>query len=130
MAMRKKFSILTQEGFTLIELLSVMVIMSVFGSVAVQKFDALTATAGERGIQFTVRELNIRESLTWTNAKLSDSGWVNDAEIFAAVDKNIGSDYTWNPGPAISGGTLHFRSDSLVLTRTPSSKTSAGRWSS
>jgi prepilin-type N-terminal cleavage/methylation domain-containing protein len=128
--MRKTFSVLTQEGFTLIELLSVMVIMSVFGSVAVQKFDAFSASAGERTIQFTIRELNIRESLTWSNAKLSESGWINDAEIFAAVDKNIGSSYTWNPGPAISGGTLHFRSDEVALTRTPSSKTSAGRWSS
>jgi type II secretory pathway pseudopilin PulG len=128
--MRQKFSILTQEGFTLIELLSIMVIMGVFGSVAVQKFDAFTATAGEIAIQFTVRELNIRESLAWTNAKLSRNGWKNDAEIFAEVETNIGSGYTWNPGPAISGGTLHFRSDSLVLTRTPSSKISAGRWNS
>jgi prepilin-type N-terminal cleavage/methylation domain-containing protein len=128
MLMQKKLFKLDQEGFTLIELLSIMIILGVFSSVAVQRFDDFSATTGEATIQFAVRELNIRESLAWTNAKLSQNGWTNDAEVFAAVDTNMGSGFGWNPGPAISGGRLHFRSDSLALTRTPSSRISAARW--
>jgi len=126
--MKKKSFKLTQKGFTLIEILSVMVIMSVMSSVAVQKFDLLSTTTGDRALHFAVKELNIRESLTWTNLKLSDDGWTNDGAVFAGVKTEIGPGFRWSPNPTAVGGTLHYSSNSIVLTRIPSTKTSAGKW--
>jgi MSHA pilin protein MshA len=75
-----------QQGFTLIEMISVMIIMGVVASVAIQKFDVLSDTAAEQALSVGVRELNIRESLSWSNLKISSAGWTNDNETFAKVD--------------------------------------------
>ena len=76
---------LNQAGFTLIELISVMVIISVMASVGVKKMDLIGDTATYRAMQEAVKELNIRESLTWTNIKLSSAGWIDDAQLFDFV---------------------------------------------
>jgi prepilin-type N-terminal cleavage/methylation domain-containing protein len=117
-----------QKGFTLIELISVMIIMSVMASVAVKKLDLVTGTATDQVLQEAVKELNIRESLTWTNIKLSATGWTNDGDIFSAMDTNLGADFVWTAGPAVSGGTLHFRSTTIALNRTFSTTSSMGSW--
>ena len=62
-----------QRGFTLIEMISVMIIMGVVASVAIQKFDMLSDTAAEQALSVGVRELNIRESLSWSNLKISSA---------------------------------------------------------
>ena len=46
-----------QQGFTLIEMISVMIIMGVVASVAIQKFDTLSDTAAEQALTIGVREL-------------------------------------------------------------------------
>ncbi len=117
-----------QHGFTLIEMISVMIIMGVVASVAIQKFDMLSDTAAEQALSVGLRELNVRESLSWTNLKISSAGWVNDNETFAAVDNDLGTDYSWNPGPTVDGRTLHFRSKPKILDRDHSTLTSAGNW--
>ena len=117
-----------QNGFTLIELLSVMVIMSVMVSVGIKKFDFLSDNAGIVALQTGMRELNTRELLVWSKLKLSDAGYSNDAEVYNTVDKNIGPAYGWNPGPDISGGRLHYKSQSIILTRIASTSTSQGSW--
>ena len=66
-----RFSISDQKGFTLIELISAMIIISVIGSVAVKKLDLLSDTASQRILLEGVKELNARETLVWTNMKLS-----------------------------------------------------------
>lgn len=124
---RKSYSF-NQKGFTLIELISVMIILSVMASVSVKKLDLLSGTATNRAIQESVKELNIRESLTWTNIKLSNTGWTNDGDVFSAMDTNLGADFVWTAGPAASGGTLRFRSTTIALTRTPSTTSSVGNW--
>lgn len=126
--MKVRFSILNQEGFTLIELISIMIILGVLGSVAIRKYDNLTSTAGERALTAAVVELNVRESLIWANMKISNAGYTMDEDIFAALDKNLGSKLQWNPGPTIHGGTLHFESHSISLNRTPSISSAAGIW--
>ena len=73
----KRMSILSQKGFTLIEMIAAMVILSVMASVSVQKFEFLSVTATDRAINEGIRELNIRESLTWTKIKLSTIGYTN-----------------------------------------------------
>ena len=117
-----------QNGFTLIELLSVMVIMSVIVSVGIKKFDNLSDNAGITALQSGIRELRTRENVTWTQIKLSDTGYSNDVETYSAVDTNIGQGYSWNPGPNITGGRLHFQSQSIDLNRVRSTPTSPGSW--
>jgi len=126
--MSKKPDGLNQKGFTLIELISVMIIMGVAASVSIQKFDLLSDTASQRALYSGIKELNIRESLTWTNLKISSAGYTTDEDLFPLIDKNLGGGYIWNPGPTIGGGTLHFRTHSKTLTRVASTETSAGKW--
>ena len=126
--MVKRLYIQDQKGFTLIELISVMVIMSVVASVSVKRLDLLSDTATDRAFRDGVKELNVRESLTWTNIKLSDLGWTNDGDVFSAMDTNLGADFVWTAGPAASGGTLRFRTTTIPLTRTASTTSSVGKW--
>jgi prepilin-type N-terminal cleavage/methylation domain-containing protein len=126
--MKKKCILRNQKGFTLIELISVMIIMGVMSSVAVKKVDFITDTASTRALATTVKELNVRESLVWSNMKISNDGYTTDEDIFAALDTNLGAKLKWNPGPTIDGGTLHFESQSIVLNRTHSANSTAGKW--
>ena len=119
---------MNQAGFTLIELISAMVIIGVMASVGVKKMDLISDTATYRAMQEAVKELNIRESLTWTNIKLSPAGWADDAQLFAVMDTNLGSDYVWTAGPNALGGTLSFRTESIILNRTASTASSIGSW--
>ena len=130
--MSKNGDCLNQKGFTLIELISVMIIMGVVASVSIKKFDVLSGTAGEKALDLGVKELNIRESLTWSNFKISSDGYTDVEALWFLVepDLHLGGKYHWNPGPHISnGGTLHFNSNSIALNRQPSTTTSAGKWS-
>jgi len=126
--MKKRFSLRNQKGFTLIELISVMIIMGVMSSIAVKKVDFITDTASARALDTAVKELNVRESLVWSNIKISNDGYTTDEDVFAALDKDLGAKLKWNPGPAIGGGTLHLESQSIVLNRTPSTTSAAGKW--
>ena len=126
--MEKKFLIRNQKGFTLIELISIMIILGVLGSVAVRKYDNLTHTASERVLAAAVVELNVRESLIWTNMKISSDGYTNDEDVYSALDTNLGERIKWNPGPNIGGGTLHCESASCTLTRAPSSTAASAKW--
>lgn len=126
--MQKQLRTLNHHGFTLLELLSVMLIMGVLASVTIHRLDSISDTAGNRAIASAISELNVRETLTWTNFKLSSSGWAQDEDVFVQIDTNLGSDYHWNSGPTSSGGTLEFRFNSIHLVRSPSTDVSAGIW--
>jgi prepilin-type N-terminal cleavage/methylation domain-containing protein len=119
---------MNQKGFTLIEMISVMIIISVMASVGVKRLDLLSGTAIDQIMQEAVKELNIRESLTWTNIKLSSTNWTNDADVFSAMDTNLGAEFVWTAGPNASGGALNFKTGSIALTRTPSTTSSMGNW--
>ena len=130
--MRKKRDCLNQKGFTLIELISVMIIMGVVASVSIKKLDMVSNTASEKALNLGIKELNIRESLTWSNIKISSDGYTNDADLWSVLepDLDLGGKYSWNPGPDIAaGGTLHFDSNSISLNRQPSTASTAGKWS-
>ena len=126
--MGTKSDILNQRGFTLIELMAVLIIMAIMFSVAAKKFNLLSDTADYRVLEASISEISMRETLTWTNMKLSQGGWTNDSDVFSQVNTNLGANYSWNPGPTITGGTLHFKSQSIALTRSASTNTSAGKW--
>ena len=117
-----------QKGFTLLEMMSVLVIMGVMVSVAIKKFDLLSDNASITALKSGIRELNTRETLVWTNIKLSETGYTNDADVFSAVDKNIGDGYNWDPAPTDVSGTLHFKAQSFALVRTRSTRNSVGFW--
>jgi prepilin-type N-terminal cleavage/methylation domain-containing protein len=119
---------LNQKGFTLIELIAIMIIMGVLGSVAVTKYEGLSHTATEQVLATAVKELNIRESLTWTSIKISEYGYVSDEEVYAAIETDLGPKFKWNPGPGMGGGTLNCGTQSYALVRTPSSYGQAAKW--
>ena len=123
-----RVSELNQKGFTLIEMIAVMIILGLMGSITIKKFDLLTDSAAERALAASVGELNVRESLIWSNMKISADGYSTDEDVYAALDTNLGSKVYWNPGPHIGGGTLHCKSQSDVLTRTPSTPSHAAKW--
>lgn len=108
--------------------MAVMVIMGVMVSVAIKKFDLLSDNASIIAIEAGIRELKLRESVTWFKIKLSDTGYINDVDVYNAIDKNLGQGYIWNPGPDISGGRLHFKSQSVDLNRAPSTPNSPAFW--
>jgi len=111
----------------MVEVIAVMVIMSVMASVGVKKLDVLSHTASDRVLAQGVRELNTRETLTWTKIKLSDSGWIDDSNVFSELDTNL-DEFEWIAGPDENGGTLRFRLNSIQLTRIASSSLSVGSW--
>jgi prepilin-type N-terminal cleavage/methylation domain-containing protein len=118
LCMSKKLNGLNQNGFTLIELISVMIIMGVVASVSIQKFDIVSDTASERALYEGIKELNIRESLVWSN------------NLYLLLDTNLGASYVWAPNPPdrLAGGTLSFKSVSIALNRQESTTSSAGKW--
>jgi prepilin-type N-terminal cleavage/methylation domain-containing protein len=123
-----RYTISDQKGFTLIELISMIIILGVLATVITKKFDILSGTASQRALVEGVSELNARESLTWTNIKLSPAGWTNDVDLFTGIETNLGIDYVWIAGPNILGGTLTFESESRILNRTASTASAWGRW--
>lgn len=128
MDMMKTTLIGNREGFTLLELMAVLVIMGVMASVAIKRFDLLSDNANLTAIKTAVRELNIQETLVWTEMKLSDTGWTADVDVYNGVEKNLGQGYSWNPGPTITGGNLHYKSQSVALVRSPSTRNTFGSW--
>lgn len=129
MMVKNKSIPLTQKGFTLIELMSVLVIMGVMVSVSIKKFDILSDTATTSAIKAGIRELNTRETLVWTQMKISETDWSGDNVVYDGVDKNLGSGYWWTPpGPTTSAGILHYKSQSIGLDRIASTRNSVGSW--
>jgi len=112
----------------MIELLSVMVIMGILVAVGAKKFGLVTDTADLRVLESSVTELNVRETLTWFNIKMSNESWTTDEALFAQINKNLGSDFVWSSGPTTAGGTLQLRSNILSLKREPSTVSKSGRW--
>ena len=125
---KRHLRIQNSKGFTLLEMMSVLVIMGIMFSITIKKFDVLSDNASLTALKVGVRELNTRETLVWTNMKLSDPGWTGDADVYSAVDKNIGQKYGWNPPPNVSGGKLHYEAQSIDLTRIASTNKTTGVW--
>lgn len=126
--MQNKYFKLTQKGFTLLELMSVLVIMGVIFSIAIKKYDLLSDSARITALKAGVRELNTQETLVWTQMKISEIGWTADVDVYNAVEKNLGQGYRWDPGPTITGGTLYYKSQSVVLVRDQSLRNTVGSW--
>ena len=117
-----------QKGFTLLEVLAVMVIVAVLVSTAIHRYERLSDAAEKQSLAIAIRELNIREALTWAKLKISIADWPGDDEVYKSVEKDLGEDYFWDPAPARKGGRLRFKSNSASLSRIPSPIGSPAVW--
>ena len=118
----------SQSGFTLLEMMSVLVILGVMFSVIIHKFSILSETGYQKAIESGIQELNIRETLTWYDFKISNDGWINDTDLFKSLDTKLGAGYHWNPAAGEVGGSLHFGPKTIALIRSHSTNKSAGSW--
>jgi prepilin-type N-terminal cleavage/methylation domain-containing protein len=121
-----------QGGFTLIEIIAVLILLSTIAAIVVPKFIDLDANAKVMAIESGISELNGRENLVWTDIKMSNSGWLSDAQVFAAMDYDLGSDYDWSAPPTVGSpgsGTLRFQDSTPVeLERSESRYDSPSKW--
>jgi prepilin-type N-terminal cleavage/methylation domain-containing protein len=107
---------LNQRGLTLVEIIAVLVVLGILTALAVPRFIDLESGAKQKAIDAAIGELNGREDLTWADQKISDSGYIDDTTVHAAMDYTLGPYYTWNPGePIESGGTLNFKGVAVRL---------------
>jgi len=119
-----------EKGFTLVEIIAVLVILSVLASVAIPRYISLDESARQRAIDAGIADLNGREILTWSNIKINNTGYEDDAALFLILNTTLGNDYTWVDGPRIDGGTLRFKASTAVpLTRIESNDIQPGSWS-
>jgi len=123
---------LNHSGFTLVEIIAVMIILGVLASLAIPRYINMEQNARERALDAGIAELNGRESLAWSNSKISVSGWIDDATIYEVVkaDLNLGLKYEWEEQPTKDGGVLSFDgSQPANLTRSESTYDHPGSWS-
>jgi prepilin-type N-terminal cleavage/methylation domain-containing protein len=118
-----------QKGFTLLEVLAVVVILGVLVSTAIHRYERLSDAAEKQSLAIGIRELNIRETLTWAQLKFSMAGWSGDDGVFYSVEKDLGQFYFWDPpSPAPEGGLLRFKSNAASLSRIRSTLAAPAVW--
>lgn len=118
----------SQSGFTLLEMMCLLVIIGMVFSITIHRFDILSETAYQKALHSAIQELNIRETLIWSDFKISTDGWIDDEKIFKVLDTHLGGKYRWDPSAGHLGGSLHFGSQSIDLVRTPATPQKAGFW--
>jgi prepilin-type N-terminal cleavage/methylation domain-containing protein len=117
-----------QKGFTLLEVLAVVVILGVLVSTAIHRYERLSDVAEKQSLAIGIRELNIRETLTWAQLKFSMAGWPGDDGVYDSVEKDLGQHYSLVVEPAKGRGLLRFKSNAASLSRIPSTIGTPAVW--
>lgn len=120
-----------QKGFTLLEIIATLVILSILAAIAVPRYINLDESARQKAVDAGVAELNGRETLVWSNIKISASGYQDDNGLWPQMNTDLGADYAWDGSPPDqSGGSLSFKAGTGVpLNRTGSTDINPGNWS-
>jgi prepilin-type N-terminal cleavage/methylation domain-containing protein len=118
---------LNRKGFTLIEIMAVLVLIAIIGTIAAYKLIDLDSSVDRKGIDLAIATLNTNEKTGWLNIKVG-SGWVDDADMVTHINYDLGSNYTWVSGPTVSGGTIKFNTQTIVLNRDVSTDIHPGYW--
>ena len=127
--MLKRKLFINDKGFTLVEIITVLVILGILAVVAVPRYIDLSSNARQKALAKGISDLTDREILTWSDQKISASGYVSDAKVFGAIDYTLGPEFKWNPGdPKLIGGILDFKGESFTLSRTVSTKAQPPVW--
>ena len=93
------------------------------------RYTDLEKNAKQKAFSTVINEINAREFLTWSDEKISTSGYVSDAKIFGKMNYSVDPNYAWNPGdPTVTGGTLVFKGESFTLSRTASTTEVPAIW--
>lgn len=114
------------QGFTLVEIIAVLLLLGILAAIAVPKYIDLTAEATDKAIDTAIAELNSRENLEWSKAKLK--GTMDDPSIKAAVlNRGLGDNYTITASS--SGATVTFEGKTVTLARTAADEARPALWS-
>ena len=106
-----------------------MIILGILAVLAVPRYVDLEQNARKKAFSTVINEINAREFLTWSDHKISGSGFVSDAKIFGEMNYNVDPNFVWNTGdPTISGGTLEFKGESFTLSRAASTVDTPANW--
>ena len=120
----------TEKGFTLVEIIAVLVILGILAAFAVTRYTDLEKNAKQRAFNTVISEINAREFLTWSDEKISGSGFVSDTKVFGRMNYAVDPNYAWNSGdPTVTGGILIFKGEAFTLSRTGSSRETPAIWS-
>ena len=127
--MPKRKLLQNDKGFTLVEIIAVLIILGILAVLAVSRYVDLEQKARKNVFSTVLNEINAREFLTWSDQKISGSGYVSDAKIFGEMNYDVDPNWAWNPGdPTISGGTLNFKGESFTLSRATSTNQIPAVW--
>ena len=127
--MLKRSILYSQKGFTIVEIIAVLVILGILAVFAVTRYTDLEENAKQKAFNTLLTEINAREFLTWSDEKISASGFISDSKIFGKMNYDIDPNYVWNPGdPTVSGGNIIFKGEAFALSRTVSNRDIPAVW--
>ena len=127
--MPKRKLLQNDKGFTLVEIIAVLVILGILAVLAVPRYIDLEQNAKKKAFSTAINEINAREFLTWSDHKISGSGYVSDAKIFGEMNYDVDPNFVWNAGdPTVTGGTLAFKGESFTLSRSASTTEVPAIW--